>query len=111
MIAPISDQNTTPLTVSADTPQRGAMRPSSHAPTRNPIAMKSPCGEIANESPNRMRSRTGQPMARIEGSTDAESIGGAGIGPLPSWARPHRERGHSAATARPSRNPLATSEG
>ncbi len=61
-----------------------AIRPSSHAPTRNPIAMKSPCGEIANESPKRMRSRTGQPMARIEGSTDAESIGGAGIGPLPT---------------------------
>ena len=84
MIAPISDQNTTPLTVSVDTPHRGAIRPSSHAPTRNPIAMKSPCGEIANESPNRMRSRTGQPMARVEGSTDAESIGGAGIGPLPT---------------------------
>ncbi len=78
-IAPISAQNNIVLMCSAVTPRRTPIRPRSHPPIMNPIAMPRPCGEMANASPNRNRSRTGQPTdASVEKdeSTGSESTGG-----------------------------------
>ena len=92
------------LHVVVATPHRGAMRPSSHAPIMNPIAMNSPWGEMANESPMRKRSRTGQPICGEGMQHRAASLSGGSAGAQP--------RGHDARrTARPIRNPLATSLG
>ena len=109
-IAPINDQNTTELIASFEIPRRRASFPNSQAPTMNPMAMNSPCGEIAKVLPKRKRSMTGQPTAPMNARHRCERNSGAGSGPLRK-AQEGRERGHTRATARPSKSPLRTSLG
>ncbi len=95
-MAPISAQNTMVFTSSNVTPRLGPSRVKIHAPNRKPIAMPTPCGEMA-KLPNRWtRSRTGQPMA-----PSSVTAGESSEGPP----------GHASATACPSSNPPTTSAG
>src|ERR671922_1143417 len=64
--APINAQTTTEFAASTGTPRRTASFVNSHDPVMKPIAIPSPCGEIAKEvSPKRNRSITGQPTAAM----------------------------------------------
>ena len=106
-IAPISAQNNMVLMCSGVTPRRIPIRPRSQPPIMNPTAMPRPCGEMA-KSPNRNRSRTGQPMdaseekpRELRDNTGSESTGGP-------YERRH---GQNRPIARPSRSPLTTSDG
>ena len=104
MIEPISAQNSMVLMCSAVTPRRTPIRPRSHPPIMNPIAMPSPCGETANASPNRNRSRTGHPT---DASVEKDEQHRERVYRRPSLTRP----GHSRPIARPINSPLTTSEG
>src|SRR6185503_16782852 len=80
-IAPINAQNSIVLMCSGVTPRRTPIRPKSQPPIMNPIAIPRPCGEMANASPNRNRSRTGQPIdasEEKEDNTGSESTGAFG---------------------------------
>ena len=61
----MSAQKIIVLMCSGSIPRDGASLVRSTAPSRNPMAIPRPCGEIANVSPMRMRSRTGQPIEAI----------------------------------------------